>query len=173
MIEQSEVSRLPHGHQSLSIVTSRLINRLKDGKIGDMITDEELSKVAGVEITSTSKNAANLRSAIRNVQREYRLVWKRQFRAGYIKCCDALEVTNHCGKSIEQVARKSRYTVKTLLCADATKLEPRERDRHTNYIVVASLSASATSAAGQRIISKHGVVNPVNLLETIEALANK
>ncbi len=84
---QTESVKATAVQQGMRLATSKLIEVLSAGKVGDVLTDEQLFAICERKTMPGGDGYVNLLSAIRHVERKkYGLVWRRVAAAGCIKC---------------------------------------------------------------------------------------
>ena len=121
--EKVKATIVPHG---LTVYTARLIEKLKKGKVGDVIPDEESTDICGRD-TSSPPGYGNLASAIRNVLNNYGIVWQRVRGAGCIKCINSQEIAETVGRNLKSISRRSKKTIKLASFANPEKVELADR----------------------------------------------
>lgn len=114
--EQATVTRLP-GPYGMSPETQRLIEKLKEGKPGDVLTDDELREVCGKNTRVGCEGYANLWSAIRHCDREHGVAWSRVRGAWCIKCLGATELQDEDDASNKSIHRKTKRDLRRLKIA--------------------------------------------------------
>jgi len=96
-----------------SIHTSRLIDVMNAGKIGDMFTREKLSEIAGVDVSPEQKGYGYVQSAIRYCERQGK-VWRWSKADTCYRCLDAKDAANLvCART----ASAHRFTGRSLRIA--------------------------------------------------------
>lgn len=114
----------------MSPVTMKLIDGLKNGKHGDMLTDTQLSAICGEPTAPGQKGYAKLASAIRYCKRHHGVVWCRQYHGGLIKCLDdaeRLDYTHQRRRKARRVIRDAGLIASTI---DLEKLPAERRAEH-------------------------------------------
>lgn len=96
------------GPQGMRLATAQLIEKLKEGKQGDVLTDEELSSLCGRKTCVNGDGYHNLMQAIKNVERNHGLVWQRVAGSGCIKCITDEEKLARLGGKIDHIGRVAR-----------------------------------------------------------------
>jgi len=109
-IEQIKVTAVPHG---LGVTTARLIEAMKEGVVGDVLTDEDLTARCGKATDTNGSGYGNLQSAIRYIERNYNLVWRRVRDEACIKCLAPGEVISTVQSELLRIGRRSRRAVVT------------------------------------------------------------
>ena len=83
---QTESVKATAVQQGMRLATAKLIEVLSAGKVGDVLTDEQLYTICERKTMPVGNGYVNLQSAIRHVLKNYGLVWRRVATAGCIKC---------------------------------------------------------------------------------------
>jgi len=109
--EKTESKAFPFEH-GLSPASAKLMEKLKTGKIGDIVTDEELTGICGKNTRVGEKGYANLQTAIRRTLRDYGLVWMRIPKAYAIKCLDSNEIVESLPADMERIRHCSKKALK-------------------------------------------------------------
>lgn len=104
-ILKQEVYPFLHG---ISPVTSKIVDRLKTGKIGDIVTDEELLNICGKDTKPHGDGYGNLGTALKILERKHGKVWMRVKGANCLKCCNSEEIADVCDSDIQRVRRRSK-----------------------------------------------------------------
>ena len=136
---QTESVKATAVQQGMRLATAKLIEALKDGKVGDVLTDEEMFAICERKTMPDVDGYGNLQSAIRHVEKNYGLVWRRVAGARCIKCLDGVE---RCGviasnrRHIGKVARRAVAVGRTIQVDELPELE-----RATALVQVAQLQA--------------------------------
>jgi len=135
--EQPQEPTSFHHVQNRAVPTQKLIDRLKDGKPGEILTDEALTEIAGGYDTRASvggrqgKGYPYLTSAIRYVLRNYAVVWDRVHGGNYIRCVedpDKLSLANTGLNRVRKAARKSARVLGTINIENLTVEQVQERN---------------------------------------------
>lgn len=110
-----------------SLETSMLIKAIQNGKPGDVMTDEELTKVCGKQTAPHGEGYSYLMSAIRHVLREHRILWKRIREKGCIKCLGNEECLMEVRGDLKATGRKARRARTKLVAIDNSALSHGKR----------------------------------------------
>lgn len=153
----------------MRLSTSQLIDVLKEGKVGDVKTDEKLKEICGRDTAPGGDGYGNLASAIRHVQRNYGITWKRVVGAGCIKCLSSTEkdgVVESNRKHISRVAKRSIQIAKTI---DINELP--ESDRQTAIVKIVQMQAIGQFSSTQttKKLAARNVTSPPDVSKLLEA----
>lgn len=77
--------------RAMSVETSLLVDKLRFGRPGDVMTDEELFSACGKHTAPGEPGYPNLSAAIKHVRRNHGIVWQRVCHEGKIKCLSSEE----------------------------------------------------------------------------------
>jgi hypothetical protein len=151
----------------LGPMTSRLVHVLSVGVDNEELTDDDLEVIADCPMTTTlpmgSGKMTNPRygcflAAVKFVEKEYGLVWRRVPRAGVVKCCDASGKVRVLTKAREKRYRDSKRSVIIGHSVDTSALSKTERIRHSAELRSAQMSH---------------VVHSMNMMNQIESASPK
>ena len=131
--EQTEVRKIGNRHP----ITVRLIAALKKGAPGDKFFDDDLNKIATVDITDIA-NKHYLYSAIKYLERAG-LVWRRVPKTGMILCLSDAEKTECCGQAVRHIRKTARRHSRILSSVKPNNL-PKDK-RPTAMALSAQLGA--------------------------------
>lgn len=95
----------------MSPESARLVEVLKDGIVGDVLTDERLTKICGKSTASGGSGYGNLQTAIKWVQNHKNLVWRRVRGGACIKCLGSSEIAGFVEKEIDNIRHKTKRTL--------------------------------------------------------------
>lgn len=104
--------------QGMRLSTAKLIEALKGGRAGDVLTDEQLSQHCGRPTAVGGSGYGNLQSAIRHVLTNYGICWQRVVGSGCIKCIDSGEKAQRLGRKLKHIHRTARREMKVAQTID-------------------------------------------------------
>lgn len=179
----------------LSAFTANLIDRLKDGKPGDVFTVEQLSEIAGRDCrhpgvlhrkaamaqldgdmeraTELSRAAAhsgagNLRTAIRYCVNNHGVNWQWVRGSDSIRCMNGEEVGNYATASTKSTHRRLKHTCQRMRCADLTDLSDDDKASfRVRAAQIGSLVAISSSNAHKKLLARH-VQTPLDYERLLE-----
>jgi len=136
---------------ALSSFTQRAIERLRKGDPGDRITTEEMSQIVGRDCAE-GNGAANVRTAIRHVRREYRVWWERVRGEGCWQCLgDADKVTSQ-NRAVRLMARRARLHARESIAISPEKLDASSRvDFYLNQIQFGLMLTGGSSGLRKKL----------------------
>lgn len=155
---------------NMTLWTSRLVDVLKDGKIGDEFTDEQLTVICEHDVKE-SRGGTYVRSACNHVKSNYGLFWRRVRGSGMIRCLnntEKREFAKSCTKSINRTSKRALTALRTI---DFDMLPANEKQE--TLVLMAQHGTLATT-------SKHGtlkkltdkmVTRSINLPKLLEAMS--
>lgn len=140
-ISPDEIRKFPN-YSGLSPRTSKLIERLKTMKVGDTVSDDELSTVAGANTAVGGEAYSNLLSACRYVLRHEGIVLERVVGAHCIKCLNGTETVTSVERGRANIGRRVRREATKLRQVDVAALPQTEKT--TALVLRAQLGVLAT-----------------------------
>jgi hypothetical protein len=154
----------------MSPTTSILIEMLRTGKVGDIITDETMTEKCKKDTSTNGKGNANLSSAIRHCEKTHGVVWRRQSGCGYIKCLNASERVDVARSASSSIARKSRRTVRVLDTINVADLADGQKTEYLSLSAQHRILAVMATERASKAIGDAGINNNVQLPKLLEAL---
>lgn len=148
--------------------TLMLIEVLRVGEVGDTITDDQLFNYCGKRCGSHEEGCGNLQSAIRYVEREFHLLWKRVRKGGYIKCLDPSEAVAHVSSTIRRCGKAMRRSAKQMQCFDPARLS--SGDATAARAIAAQIATMTLLTSGdtrKRLEVKAVAADPARLLAAL------
>lgn len=151
----------------LSPTTSKLIELLHDKPAGTTITDAEVRDALELDVSVGGAHYSHLQSAIRHVEREYGVVWRRVYKSGCLRCMGAQERIEVVRGSRRRIARASRRAANIIGSTDMNQLPETERAAARALAAqVASLAMWSDSGVTKKLESK-GVSNAPTTAEML------
>jgi len=124
--EKVQTRTFPFQH-GVSPITTTLIERLKTGKQGDVITDEEIQAITGLDCSPNHRGYGKLQTAIRRCLHDFNILWERQRNGRCILCLNDLQIAERTGNEVSGVRRKTRRAIDKSAIVDVAKLPGPER----------------------------------------------
>lgn len=150
----SEVKRF-QAVPGFTAATLKLIERLKDGKIGDELTDTQLASVAGEVVKVGSKGYCHLLSAIRYTTRNHRVLWQRVPKAGAIRCLNSVETIAAGESHYRRAGREAKRGITKLKTLQLDQLQNGERTTFlTTMAQLGVIAGFGSKGAADRIDRK-------------------
>ncbi len=156
--------------------TLRLVELLKTGNKGDILTDERLTEVCGKNVKPYGDGQRGagygyLISAIRYVLKHHALHWKRIVGAGAIKCCQADDTIGDVHADSKRVSRASKRSLRKLATVELAGLD--ETQKADCLALVAqhgTLALVAKNATQKKLVARKATeaVDLDRLLENIK-----
>jgi len=148
--------------------TLKLIERLKAGRIGDVLTDAELTAVAGRATAPGGAGYANLHTAIGVVMREHGLLWERELRAGAIRCLDDAGKVGSAAKDRKLIQRRAKRAMTKLRIVTVANLGEDERTKALAMSAqMGTLSLFAGADTTRKLEARHAS-SPVPIAKLME-----
>lgn len=131
----------------LGVTSAALVELLRKGKPGDMLTDEQLTAACGKPTQTGGDGYQSLQRAIQHVRSNHSLVWQRIPKANAIRCLNADETVVAVGSDLKSIRRKTRRTVAKLETVDVAQIEnPENKTKAT--VLAAMFGAIQVVASG-------------------------
>lgn len=165
----NETIRFPN-IPGISPATVKLIEKLKEGKVGDTVSDEELSKICGRATHVTGNGYANLQTAIRYCLRHYGKSWSRVKTEGRIKCEDTDERIEHVVSDNNRIRRSAARSTQRLVSIPDDEITDTQRPRVFGMLAQAgAIKLFAQNSTAKRLATKHDErkMEPKQLLDRL------
>ena len=111
----------------MRVSTAKLIDALKIGKEGDVLTDEELTTLCGRNTAVGQDGYDNLASAIRHTLNNYQLTWRRVRSSGCVKCLGPSEKLALMEQKRHHINRQAKTVIKVAKTVQVGDLPADER----------------------------------------------
>jgi len=151
----------------LGVAASKLVARLKEGRVGEGLTDEELTRVAGKDTRVGGAGYGALMTAIRRCVAEG-YVWKRLRGADCIKCLDGPEILEFGETTRKAIHRASKRMTKRLGTIERDSLDEAQRRQFDTQFATQSALAVCSSTTTRKRLEVRTVkpnVDPKALIE--------
>jgi hypothetical protein len=126
---------------SYSVESAKLISKLKGGKPGDVLTDEELAEICGKRTGPNQPGYNYLQTAIKYCERQG-IVWRRLREAGAIKCLESTEIVVSSRDDMQKTHRATKRIARRL-----GAVKPDELDNSGRVQFAAQMSQTMTIVA--------------------------
>ncbi len=134
----------------VSLMTSLIVDRLSQGKPGDVITDNDLFTITNLDCSVGGRGYPNLQSAINIVLREKSIVWERVRKTGMLKCLKSPEVAMAVSRGVTRI-RKA--TARVIRKSNAVNIEELPRNQQAEFLGKQSqLLALHSMASGKKML---------------------
>jgi hypothetical protein len=149
----SETRFIPSGY---SPTTGVLADRLKSGKPGDVVTDEELTSVCLKDTRVDGDGYNNLLSAMRYCEKTQGVVWQRVRGENRLECQND-EGKYHAGRSRLSSARRfARTASRVLLLTDIDSLPEDDRPKARAAAAVAGMMSAVSRPSAVKQLADMG-----------------
>ena len=145
--------------------TSKAIDRLKEGKPGDLVSRDEMEAVIGRKCDAESLGYGNVQSAIRYVERTAGIVWRWDKESQAWRCLTPSQAAADAGLSLK---RSGRWAKKSQLTASTIKVEELQEEERLAYratcVQAELVRLTVTGAINKRLsaLAQDKVVEPVD-----------
>lgn len=157
----------------LSPVTAKLIDRLKRGCVDNIITDEELLQCCGRSCNPGGEGYGNLASAIKRVESEQRLVWRRVRDGDCIKCLSPEETISVIESAARHINRHSKRAVRT---GNTICLEGLDEEKKAKALVtmaqLGTMALLGSRQTHQKLLGRN-ITEPVDSHHLLEIFPKK
>ena len=161
-----DVRRFPH--IGVGPIAAFLIERMKAGKPGDVLTDEQLLALSGANCRPGATGYRSLQTAIRHVLREFGIVWERERGAACIRCLDPLERLSSARRTRRHIARVSKKAIRVASIDTAALPECERSDAHALQAQLGTLALfSATDV--QKKLAARDIAQPPELGKLLDS----
>lgn len=154
----------------IHFISSMLVDRLKSGKPGDVITDEEMRELCGKDTRPGGDGYCYLATAIKICLKEHRVVWKRTRGAWCIKCLvleELLLVAKTNSVRIHKTAKKSIETMQTVSLDVIPEVKrPEYLARMAQFGTIAAFTKKDTQ---EKMIARN-ICQPFDVQKMLEAM---
>lgn len=155
---------------NLRVETAKLVDALRTGSSGDILTDEQLHTVCGKGVKPGEPGYPYLQSAIRRTLSEYGLVWKRIVGAGCIKCLESREILSLGKNARRHIHRCSKRAMRQLGEVVPAELDNEERIAfHTLCAQHGTLLAMSSTSTAKKLAARN-ISEPVDISKLLEAM---
>jgi len=169
-IEKKEVYPFEHG---MSPVTAKLIDKLKTGKVADILTDMELEEHCGRDTRVTGNGYGNLMTAIRHTTRRYDLVWARIKGENALRCLGSKAIAEGLESDIKRTGKRMKWAN---IRASLVKLDELGEDLSkrfiANKVITGTIKLLTKKTTLKKLMaSSVSIVDPRKLLESFKKIA--
>lgn len=147
-VQKSDAYPFMHG---ICPATSKIIDKLKNGEVGDIVTDEELKDICGKDTKPHGNGYGNLGTALRILERKHDKVWLRVKGANCLKCCNSTEIADVCDNDIQRVRRRTNRTNNRIVLVDISQLSSDDAKR---FMANSALSGTIELMSRRNTIKK-------------------
>ena len=163
--EDVRATAVPTG---MRLATAQLIEKLKDGKAGDVLTDVELSSLCGKTTGVGCDGYANLMSAIRHVLNNYGKTWQRVSGSGCIKCADDPEKVSRIRSKLSHITRTARRELKVAKTINISALPPEEQMKALAVSSQLGVLEQFGSSRATKALETRGTMKAPNMAKLLE-----
>lgn len=130
---QDDAQQVPQYGNITSVPTRLLIQAMKDGKPGDMLTDEQLEQICREDCRPGKPGYPHLEKAKKYLT-DNGVVWERIRGAMCIKCLEPSEVNEGANTARRHILRKSKSAVKKLGSRNMDGATMEEKQRQLTHM---------------------------------------
>lgn len=164
-MDETNETQTPGRNQRIVPGTTEFTLRLRDllskGKEGDVLTDEQMTRVCGANTAVGEKGYGYLRSAVHWVFRNKRLYWRREYGAGCLRCLGDREKVEELRRQNRHVRKSAGHANRLSRSINLENLPPEERDRvHTEQIQTHTVDLMTKEAVVKKIEARKIIALP-------------
>jgi hypothetical protein len=149
-----------------SPATAKLIDRLKDGKPGDRLTDTELSQISD-ENCSAPLPRAHVRAATRYVLRTHYVCWQREVGENAIRCLNPHERLESAVGLRHRAGRTVNKAIQTVPLLD--DVEPERRSEALALAATLGTMRQFAKAETQARMIREGITSTADIKALLAA----
>jgi len=158
--------------------TVLLIERLKQGKPGDSLTDAELTALCGKDTRAVCQDGTRkagdgygyLQTAMRHCLREYGILWRRVVGEGRVECIPneaKVEVANAVRRHMH---RQSKYAMRVLGSVDTAALNHDQRREHLIATAIQGTLLQASAPTTVKRLAQNNNPQPLDMHKLLAAM---
>lgn len=134
--------------------TRRILDRLKTGKRGDVITQAEMDEIAGMECwLSKSRGSRYVSSAIRICLIEHNVLWIRNADTGQYECASQEQAIKAASEHTSRARRQAKKCLNKLATVRSDEMTAEQRTTHSLQAMLAGAIERVTSKKSQTILT--------------------
>jgi hypothetical protein len=165
-MEETRFQRVPGLHVNSSI----LVDRLKQGKPGDILTDEQLTALIGVSTKPGCKGYAFLSTAIKRCLNEHKVVWKRTRGAWCIKCLIPDEIMLTAKDNSKKIHRISNRSIRMIDTVDPATMPAEKRGEYfARSAQFGTLKLFSEKSTHEKLVTRN-ISQPFDMSKMLEAM---
>jgi hypothetical protein len=149
--------------------TVKLIERMKDGKQGDRIADEDLRRLVGKSCAPGGEAYGYLMSAMRYCLKEHDASWERDRGTGSIICQGPSEARNSVASNLRSCRRRTNRDLRRLRVTCNGNMEDGERQQHNVLIAQVGAVAAMSDLKTTRKLEARNITQPLDMNRLLEA----
>ena len=167
-MDNQGVTRSEYRLGQLSLHTVKLIEALRAGNVGDILTDEELARICGRDTKVGGEGYPNLQTAVKRCTKEHAVNWERVPGAACIKCINAKEARDRSQRTRRHIGRAAKRSVAELQAYSETAMENTERSEHLVALAQAGTLAVVADNRTTKKLEARNIANPLDLTKLLE-----
>lgn len=156
-----------------SLETQLLINRLKDGKPGDKVTDEEIVALIKMPLGLGTKGSGRVNSAVNYVLSHFNINWKRIRGAKLLECLDSSGTLNEMRSRNDRQRHAAKKTVQKAKTISYDKLSPEERNQAYAISVQAAMTEKLLTNDSLNYLAHREVREPLKIGQVLSLFEKK
>ena len=157
----------------MTVFTAQLIEKLKDGKPGDVLTDTDLVRVSEKNCRCGGNGYGYLMSAVRHCVKHYGVVWQRLPRAGCIKCLNAEEIAALGESAPRRIQRACNRTLAKMKTADVTAMTESGRTGYNLSLAQLGFIAHLSGSGGRKRLEARKISGPLYFSKMLDNMSKQ
>jgi len=150
-MENNRTETFRHG---VSYHTSKCVDVLKQGSVGDTLNRDEMSKYIDRPCEVHQPGYGNVQSAINIVERENGIVWRWSKELTAWKCLSPAECVKETNRGIGSARRRCNRSLRVAAAVDVKSLSPDERLQHNVNVAVAGTMSLFSSQRAKKNLAE-------------------
>lgn len=168
MTEHTAVTPVAGAVPGMSLATVKIIEHLKDGPIGRVVSMADLKKLTGKDCSVGGDGYGYLRTACENVTKNYRLFWARIRGEDVVKCLGAEETDVHVEGTRRHIHKTSRRAVRRLSTVNIGTISEEARPAHIAKLAALGTLTELSASKTQKKLIQKKIANAVDMRRLLE-----
>ncbi len=152
----------------MSLATVKIIEHLKDGPIGRVVSMAELRELTGKNCSVGGDGYGYLRTACENVTKNYNLFWTRIRGENVVKCLGAEETDVHVEGTLRHIHKTSRRAVRRLGTVNLGSLSEEARPAYVAKLAALGTLTELSASKTQKKLIQKNIAKAVNMQKLLD-----
>lgn len=172
MTEHTEVTTLTGAVPGMSLATVKIIDHLKDGPIGRVVSMADLKELTGKNCSVGGDGYGYLRTACENVTKNYGLFWTRIRGEDVVKCLGAEETDVYVEGTRRHIHKTSRRAVRRLGTVNLGSLSEEERPAYVAKLAALGTLTELSATKTQKKLIQKKIAKAVDMRRLLDVWAD-
>ena len=155
--EQTTPTPFRHG---MRYATSAAIDRLKEGKHGDIITRDEMASTIKESCAFDTPGYRSVCGAIKFAEKQFHVVWRWDRDQQAWRCLDDCQSTKVASQNMLRARSRAKRSLVIASAVDVKKLGDEDRREHSLCVISAGIMATAGSSAFRKRVADKQAIGP-------------